>query len=153
MPHLTIEQLNTAPLSEAVALLDGVYEHSPWIAEQAMAQRPFATLAALKFALAQTLDAGGEDAQLALIRAHQELAGKAMVSNTLTAESTNEQQTAGLTQCTPQEFERIQSLNSAYNARFGFPFIVAVRGPRGLGLSKAQIIATLERRVHGHPEY
>ena len=153
MPHLTIEQLNTAPLSEAVALLDGVYEHSPWIAEQAMAQRPFATLAALKFALAQTLDAGGEDAQLALIRAHPELAGKAMVSNTLTAESTNEQQTAGLTQCTPQEFERIQSLNSAYNARFGFPFIVAVRGPRGLGLSKAQIIATLERRVHGHPEY
>ena len=86
MPHLTIEQLNTAPLSEAVALLDGVYEHSPWIAEQAMAQRPFATLAALKFALAQTLDAGGEDAQLALIRAHPELAGKAMVSNTLTAE-------------------------------------------------------------------
>ena len=54
MPHLTIEQLNTAPLSEAVALLDGVYEHSPWIAEQAMAQRPFATLAARKVALAHT---------------------------------------------------------------------------------------------------
>ena len=71
------------------------------------------------------------DAQLGLIRAHPELAGKAMVAQNLTAESTNEQSKAGLTECTPEEFERIQQLNAAYNERFGFPFILAVRGPRG----------------------
>jgi N-carbamoyl-L-amino-acid hydrolase len=82
-----------------------------------------------------------------LIRAHPELAGKAMVAKTLTAESTNEQNKAGLTDCTPEEFARIQQLNADYNARFGFPFILAVRGPRGLGLSKAEIIDTFARRL------
>jgi N-carbamoyl-L-amino-acid hydrolase len=74
--------------------------------------------------------------QLALIRAHPELAGKAMVSKTLTSESTNEQGKAGLTDCTPEEFARIQQLNADYNAKFGFPFILAVRGPRGTGLDR-----------------
>jgi N-carbamoyl-L-amino-acid hydrolase len=73
-----------------------------------------------------------------LIRAHPELAGKAMVSKSLTAESTNEQGRAGLTDCTPHEFARIQQLNAAYNAKFGWPFILAVRGPRGAGLTRAR---------------
>lgn len=145
---ITLDQLNTAPLPEAVQLLDGLYEHSPWIAEQALAHRPFASLAALKHAMVRVLEQAGVPAQLALIRAHPELAGKAMVSNTLTAESTNEQSKAGLTSCTPEEFAHIQRLNADYNARFGFPFILAVRGPRGTGLSKAEIIATFERRLH-----
>ncbi|MGN1056583.1 MAG: 2-oxo-4-hydroxy-4-carboxy-5-ureidoimidazoline decarboxylase, partial [Comamonas sp.] len=81
------------------------------------------------------------------------LAGKAMVSNTLTAESTNEQKTAGLTHCTPEEFAQIQQLNADYNARFGFPFIVAVRGPRGTGLTKQEIIATFARRLNNHPDF
>ena len=97
--------------------------------------------------------AAGRDAQLALIRAHHELAGKAMVSQTLTAESTNEQGKAGLTDCTPEEFARIQRLNADYNAKFGFPFILAVRGPRGLGLNKAEIIATFARRLDNHPDF
>ena len=88
-----------------------------------------------------------------LIRAHPELAGKAMVSKTLTAESTNEQGKAGLTDCTPQEFATIQRLNTEYNERFGFPFILAVRGPRGTGLSKQEIIATFARRVRHHPDF
>jgi beta-ureidopropionase / N-carbamoyl-L-amino-acid hydrolase len=150
---ITLDQLNAAPLAEAVQLLEGVYEHSPWIAEQAMAQRPFASLAALKFAMVQALNAAGVEPQLALIRAHPELAGKAMVSNTLTAESTNEQNRAGLTQCTPDEFALIQRLNADYNAKFGFPFILAVRGPRGTGLTKAEIIATFERRLHNPPDF
>ena len=149
---ITLEQLNTAAPDEAVRLLDGVYEHSPWIAERALARRPFVSLAQLKHAMAEVLDAAGVEAQLALIRAHPELAGKAMVSKTLTAESTNEQSKAGLTNCTPEEFARIQQLNADYNARFGFPFILAVRGPRGDGLSKAQIIAAFERRLHSHPD-
>ena len=150
---LTLDQLNAATADECVALLDGTYEHSPWIARAAAAHRPFASLVYLKLVLAQVVREGGQDAQLALIRAHPELAGKAMVSQTLTAESRNEQGKAGLTDCTPQEFERIQALNAAYNARFGFPFILAVRGPRGLGLGKTEIIATLARRLQNHPDF
>jgi len=150
---LTLDQLNAAPLPEALQMLDGLYEHSPWIAERALAQRPFASLAQLKHAMTRVLDEAGIEPQLTLIRAHPELAGKAMVSKTLTAESTNEQTKAGLTNCTPEEFAHIQQLNAAYNAKFGFPFILAVRGPRGTGLSKAQIIAAFERRLHGHPDF
>ncbi|HET6827412.1 MAG TPA: 2-oxo-4-hydroxy-4-carboxy-5-ureidoimidazoline decarboxylase, partial [Ramlibacter sp.] len=76
-----------------------------------------------------------------------------MVAGTLTAESTGEQNRAGLAHCTPEEFVRLQELNAAYNARFGFPFILAVRGPRGTGLGRQEIIATFERRVDNHPEF
>ena len=150
---LTLEQLNAASPAEALSLLDGLYEHSPWIAEEALAQRPFRSLAHLKHALAQVVRTAELDAQLGLIRAHPELAGKAMVAKSLTAESTNEQSKAGLTECTPEEFERIQQLNAAYNERFGFPFILAVRGPRGTGLSKQEIIDTFARRLDNHPEF
>ncbi len=150
---LTLEQINSATAQQFVALLDGTYEHSPWIAERAAAQRPFASLVQLKLALADVVRNAGREAQLALIRAHPELAGKAMVSQTLTAESTNEQDKAGLTDCTPEEFARIQQLNADYNAKFGFPFILAVRGPRGSGSSKAEIIATFARRLDNHPDF
>lgn len=150
---LTLQQLNAATQAEFTALLDGTYEHSPWVASGAWAKRPFASLAALKLALVQVLREASLEAQLKLIRAHPELAGKAMVSKTLTAESTNEQGKAGLTNCTPEEFAKIQKLNADYNARFGFPFILAVRGPRGVGLTKAEIIATFERRLDNHPDY
>lgn len=150
---IPLTQLNQAPLDKAATLLSGLYEHSPWIPRTALAQRPFHSLAQLKYAMVQALNAAGIDAQLALIRAHPELAGKAMVDKSLTAESTIEQSKAGLTHCTPHEFEKIQQLNRDYNARFGFPFILAVRGPRGTGLTKAEIIAAFERRVLGHPEF
>lgn len=150
---LTLEQLNAASPAEALQLLDGLYEHSPWIAEQALARRPFRSQAHLQHALAQVVRSAGQDAQLGLIRAHPELAGKAMVAKNLTAESTNEQSKAGLTQCTPEEFARIQALNAAYNERFGFPFILAVRGPRGTGLAKQEIIDTFARRLDNHPEF
>ncbi len=150
---ITLIQLNAASQAEFVQLLDGTYEHSPWIAEQAWAQRPFLGLDQLKLALVQVVRNAGREPQLALVRAHPELAGKAMVSKTLTAESTNEQGKAGLTDCTPEEFAQIQQLNADYNARFGFPFILAVRGPRGLGLPKAEIIATFARRLGNHPDF
>ncbi len=150
---LTLQQLNSASATEAARLLDGVYEHSPWIAQDALRKRPFVSLAQLKHAMAQVLAGAGRDAQLALIRAHPELAGKAMVDQTLTAESTGEQRRAGLTHCTSEEFARLQDLNARYNAKFGFPFILAVRGPRGTGLSRQQIIDTFERRLHGHPAF
>ena len=87
---LTLEQLNTASPAEALALLDGLYEHSPWVVERALAERPFKTLAQLKHALVVALDRATLDEKLGLIRAHPELAGKAMVAQSLTAEFTHE---------------------------------------------------------------
>ena len=153
MTILNLAVLNAADQARFTELLDGTYEHSPWIASAAWARRPFATLAQLKLALVQVVRDAGGDSQRSLIRAHPELAGKAMVSKTLTAESTHEQGKAGLTDCTPQEFARIQQLNADYNERFGFPFILAVRGPRGQGLNKAEIIATFARRLANHPDF
>ena len=150
---LTLEQLNAAPQAEAACLLDGLYEHSPWIAQAALAQRPFQSLAQLKHAMARIVAQAGRDAQLALVRAHPELAGKAMVGSTLTAESASEQGRAGLANCTPDEFARLQQLNADYNARFGFPFILAVRGPRGTGLTRREIIETFERRLDNPPDF
>ena len=150
---LSLEQLNTASPQEAMQLLDGLYEHSPWIAEGALKHRPFASWVHLKHCMALVLKDASRDAQVSLIRAHPELAGKAMVRKELTTESTNEQSKAGLTECSPAEFEKIQSLNAAYNQKFGWPFILAVRGPRGLGLNKHQIMATFERRLNGHPDF
>ena len=150
---LQLEQLNKASTAEALQLLDGLYEHSPWIAEGALKMRPFASWAHLKHCMAQVLSDAGREAQIGLIRAHPELAGKAMVRKELTAESTNEQTKAGLTECTAEEFEKIHKLNAAYKEKFGWPFILAVRGPRGVGLNKHQIIASFERRLHGHPDF
>ncbi len=150
---LTIERLNAATPKEFIGLLAGVYEHSPWIAERAGPRRPFSGLAQLKSALVQVVREADRPGQLGLIRAHPELAGKAMATNTLTTESTNEQTQAGLTHCTPDELARIGQLNADYGAKFGFPFILAVRGPRGLGLSKAEILATFQRRLGHHPDF
>jgi N-carbamoyl-L-amino-acid hydrolase len=135
--------------------LEGLYEHSPWVVDRTLAQYPqgFSSMAALKAALAQTVQNATQLEQLALIRAHPELAGKAMVDKTLTSESTNEQGKAGLTHCTPEEFAKIQKLNADYNAKFGWPFILAVRGPRGTGLTKVQIMAAFERRLSYPADY
>ncbi len=139
---ITLDQLNAASPEEAARMLDGLYEHTPWIAAEALKERPFQSLAHLKHAMAQALARGTAEQQLALIRAHPELAGKAMVAQTLTAESTHEQGQAGLTDCTPEEFARIQQLNADYNARFGFPFILAVRGH-----TRESIIANMAARI------
>ncbi len=149
----TIELLNSVSAEDAASLLDGVYEHCPWIAEAAIQMRPFSSLAQLKHALSKVVSQAKREAQIALIRAHPELAGKAMVSQSLTAESTNEQSKAGLTHGSPAEFASLQTLNKQYNEKFGWPFILAVRGPRGTGLSRQQIIKTFERRLNGLAEF
>jgi N-carbamoyl-L-amino-acid hydrolase len=153
MAAVTLDQLNRASDGEFAQALRGAYEDSPWIVEAAASKRPFATLAALKRALVEVVRTAPRERQLALIRAHPELAGKAMVARTLTAESAHEQGKAGLTECTREEFARIQQLNADYNEKFGFPFILAVRGPRGTGLSKREIIATFARRLANPPDF
>jgi 2-oxo-4-hydroxy-4-carboxy-5-ureidoimidazoline decarboxylase len=144
-PSLTaINQLDQA---QFVALLGGIYELSPWIAQRAWAQRPFASVAALRGALARSLDSASEAEKLAVLRAHPELAGKAAIRNELTEESRKEQGGAGLDQCSPEEFAQLQAANRAYSARFGFPFIIAVKG-----LGRAQIISALTRRLESSRE-
>ncbi len=86
---ITLQELNAATPEAAAQMLDGLYEHTSWIAAQALQARPFASLAALKHAMVRVLAQAPRAAQVALVRAHPELAGKAMVAKSLTAESTN----------------------------------------------------------------
>jgi len=123
-----METLNQASDAEFVRILGGIFEHSPWVAEAVLAQRPFLSVHDLHAAMAHAVRTADEGARLTLIRAHPELAGKAAVRGELTAESTREQSGAGLNQCSPEEFAELQRLNAEYNKKFGFPFIIAVRG-------------------------
>jgi len=111
-----------------VGRFSGIYEHSPWVAEQvaplASAGDGMNILAAL---MADCVDNASTEKQLALIRAHPDLAGKAQLAGELTEESTSEQASAGLDQCSAEEYERFQALNTAYLEKFGFPFVMAVR--------------------------
>lgn len=143
---MTLAELNQLDRAAFVALLGGVFEHSPWVAEAAFAARPFADRAALHAAMCAAVDAAGEAAQLALIRAHPQLAGKAAIADDLTAASRSEQHGAGLDRCSPEEFARIRTLNAAYQQRFGFPFILAVRGH-----SRASILAAMATRLDNPP--
>jgi allantoate deiminase/N-carbamoyl-L-amino-acid hydrolase len=144
---ISLEHLNSCDAPEFVRALGGIYEHSPWIPERVAAQRPFATPMALKQALQAVVRTASLDEQLTLIRAHPELAGKAAIAGALTKESTGEQAKAGLNNCSPEEFATLQRLNADYNLKFGFPFILAVKGPDGKGLDREQIIATFSRRL------
>lgn len=143
----SLAQLNTLPVADFVAALGGIFEHSPWVAEQVVGMRPFSNLDNLHSAMCAEVAAAGHAAQLALIQAHPELAGKAAMRKELTAESTKEQAGAGLDQCSPEEFARLNQLNSQYKQKFGFPFILAVRG-----FDRAGILREFERRVHLDPK-
>ena len=125
---ITLAELNAMPAADFTARLGAIFEHSPWVAERAAARRPFASVAQLHAAMADAVRSASEDERLRLIRAHPELAGKAAVRGELTDESTREQKGAGLDQCNVEEFERMQDLNRRYNEKFGFPFVIAVKG-------------------------
>ena len=124
----SIAQLNAMDKTQFVQVLGGVYEHSPWVAERVATQRPFASVEALRAAMRQTVSNAGEAQQIKLVRSHPELAGRAAVRGEMTAASTREQGGAGLAQLTPEEFARLQDLNKSYSEKFGFPFVMAVRG-------------------------
>ncbi|WP_028239747.1 2-oxo-4-hydroxy-4-carboxy-5-ureidoimidazoline decarboxylase [Stutzerimonas azotifigens] len=141
---------STLSREQFVAAFADVYEHSPWVAEQAYDRGVDASLddiETLHQRMADILLSAPRDAQLALINAHPDLAGKAAVRGELTASSTSEQAGAGIHECTPEEFARFTELNDAYKARFGFPFIMAVKGS-----NRHQILAAFEERIHHSPE-
>ena len=139
---IELQSLNRDSEEEFVSALAAIFEHSPWVAERAAPRRPFASGIALHRALCEAVMQAPEAQQLALIRAHPELAGRAAVRGELTASSTSEQRRAGLADCTPQELERLRSLNAAYMSRHGFPFVLAVRGH-----TPHSVIAAMERRT------
>lgn len=127
-----------------------IYEHSPWIAAQswdAGVETQHDTPAGLAERLRRQVDAASPEAQLALIRAHPDLAGKAAMSGELTEDSRQEQAGAGLDQCTPQEFARFERLNAGYLQRFDFPFVIAVRG-----LDRHAILDAFETRLTHTPD-
>jgi len=125
-----------------VARFGPLFEGSPWIAEAAWARRPFSDEEALHAALVAEMREAPLERRLALIRAHPDLAGRAAVAGTLTAESTREQAAAGLDRLSPEEYERFTTLNAHYRERFGFPFVVCVREH-----TKESILATAAERA------
>jgi 2-oxo-4-hydroxy-4-carboxy-5-ureidoimidazoline decarboxylase len=139
---LRLAAVNALDREAFVALLGGIFEHSPWVAAAAWEVRPFASTDALHAAMVAAVDRAGEARQLELLRAHPELAGKAAIRGELTDDSAQEQASAGLDRCSPEEFARLQALNATYNAKFGFPFIVAVKG-----LDRASVLQQFAARL------
>ena len=116
-------------IEDFVARYGGIYEHSPWVAECAARDGADADdIEDIAQVMADCVDNAAEERQLELIRAHPDLAGRAQIAGELTADSTAEQASAGLDQCSRVEYERFQALNDAYREKFGFPFVMAVRG-------------------------
>lgn len=139
---IPLAQLNSLSRTEFVALVGPVFEHSPWIAEAAGVQRPFRTVAELHQMMCAIVRAAGEEKQLALIRAHPDLVGRMAIAGQLTRESTREQASAGLDQLTPAEVAQFQSNNTAYQAKFGFPFVICARLNK-----KAAILSGFQSRL------
>jgi 2-oxo-4-hydroxy-4-carboxy-5-ureidoimidazoline decarboxylase len=141
--RISLADLNTADRHRFVALLGGVYEHSPWVAERAWAAQPFVDVDALHTALEATVAAAHHDEQLALLCAHPDLGARARMSDA----STGEQAGAGLDRLPPDLYDRLLRLNTSYRERFGFPFLLAVAGR-----TAPAIIEALEQRLPRTPE-
>ncbi|GFM66975.1 2-oxo-4-hydroxy-4-carboxy-5-ureidoimidazoline decarboxylase [Pseudomonas cichorii] len=133
-----------------IAAFGDIYEHSPWIAEEAFdlgLSPELDQIENLHARMSEILLDADYDRQWALINAHPDLAGKAAIQGELTEASTSEQAGAGIHQCTPEEFQRFTELNQAYKARFGFPFIMAVKGS-----DRHKILAAFEQRINNSAE-
>lgn len=126
--------------------LGAIYEHSPWIANAAWQSQPFRNLDDLHLAMSKVVLDAPHEAQLKLILEHPELAGKAAIAGNMAQASKDEQKSAGLDQCSPEELALIQQLNKQYRDKFGFPFIIAVRGR-----NRQEIIQAMQERLNNHP--
>ena len=142
----TLDQLNAMPVGEFVAALDGVFEHAPWVAEQAAGARPFGTITALHDALMGTVQAAAPDLCLDFLRGHPPLSPKALADPGLTASSRSEQSALGMASL-GDRLAAFEAGSSAYEARFGFPFIVCVRRQ-----TPRFVLRGLERRLDNTPD-
>ena len=140
---MTLAELNRLPQSAFEGELGGIFEHSPWVASRAYGARPFASVDALHAAMLAAVRAATRAEQLALLRAHPELAGAEAKAGTLTPHSTGEQARLGLNALSGEEFARIGELNRRYREKFGFPCIIALR----LHATRAGVLAEMERRL------
>ena len=138
----TLATLNVLTQLDFVRVVGPVFEHSPWIAESAWSKKPFTDIEQFHSTLCEIVLHAGEEKQLALIRAHPDLVGRAALVGTLTRESTDEQASAGLNALSPDEIALFQKQNAAYKKRFGFPFVICARLNK-----KAAILAGFERRL------
>ena len=125
--RISIAKLNILSKQKFVDYLGSIYEHSPWIADGTWPARPFISLDDLRAKLDHTLQAAAPEAQLALIKAHPDLAGRLARSGQLTNESTEEQRSAGLDRLSSDEAAEFDRLNGSYLERFGFPFVICAR--------------------------
>ena len=140
---MTVGDLNAFDREDFVAAVGWIFENSPWVAERTWPARPFVNLDALHTAMIGELARATREEQLALLCAHPDLGTRARISPA----STDEQAGAGLDQLTPQEFEFLQEMNSAYRKKFGFPFLYAVKGS-----TKHDILRALQLRLGASPE-
>ncbi len=147
MPAHALDALNRADRREFLAALGTVYEHAPWVAEAALASRPFKSIAELHATLFGAIRAVEPGKQMALVMGHPDLAGKAARAGALTPESAAEQASAGLNRLSDAEYVQFHKLNDAYKSRFGFPFIVCARRH-----GKESILREFERRLGNSPE-
>ena len=127
MTQVSLARLNAADETAFAAALGDIFEHSPWVAERAAGQRPFPDVRALLAAMIAAVRAASAEEQLALLRAHPDLAGKAARAGTLTRDSASEQASAGLDQLSEREHQSFQALNANYRKAFDLPFIICVR--------------------------
>jgi 2-oxo-4-hydroxy-4-carboxy-5-ureidoimidazoline decarboxylase len=137
-----LDELNGCSQSDFVATLANIFEHSPWVAEQAFAVRPFAGVNALFAAMKSAVERAPQELRLKLIKSHPDLANKTQRAAGLTAESTSEQNSVGLDRLSDAEFEAFERVNNAYRSKFGFPYIVCVRRH-----TRDSILADFERRL------
>jgi 2-oxo-4-hydroxy-4-carboxy-5-ureidoimidazoline decarboxylase len=137
-----LDELNGCTQSDFIAALANIFEYSPWVAEQAFAARPFAGVNALFAAMKSVVERAPQDLRLALIKSHPDLADKTRRAAGLTAESTAEQNSVGLDRLSDTEYEAFERVNTAYRAKFGFPYIVCVRRH-----TRDSILADFERRL------
>jgi 2-oxo-4-hydroxy-4-carboxy-5-ureidoimidazoline decarboxylase len=140
----TIDRINALGQEEFVRLIGPAFEHSPWIAEATWKRRPFRDLDELHEELSRTVAEAGEERQLALIREHPDLVGRAALARTLTEASSGEQASAGLDRLSDVEQSIFHSLNGAYREKFGFPFVICAR----LNKKDAILRAFPERLLH-----
>lgn len=139
---MLLQEVNTLSSQQFVETFRGIYEHSPWVAEAAATRRPFASMQQMKQAFSDAVQQAPASQKLALVRAHPELGHRIGIDSDLSAESTQEQGSAGLDRLSPAEYKQLRDLNEVYQKKFGMPFVICVRQA-----TKTVILKAMEQRL------
>ena len=137
----TINKINKLSRTEFIEIFTNIFEKTKWIAEKLYSQKPFDSFDDLCIKILGIFETAGKEAQLKILKAHPDLADKAMV-NSLTVNSRTEQSSTGLDQCSTEEFNEFKNLNNKYKQKYNFPFIIAVRGK-----NKVEILDEFKKRI------